>query len=187
MNYAMRGSEFCYIHTFGHFRKVPFLKNSTIHFLISLLVALIVFLHTLYFGPTKKAQQKVITLLEKMQRIDETDHEKLIKEYPLGYVLFAIRDSDMIVTASTNRLQKEWRVDWNRAKIVQINEKMITFIHPAFYSKDGKRSIVENIIGIARKERTVRPVIKAFGIELFYALLIDDTNGIICLLGLKGR
>lgn len=58
-------------------------------------------------------------------------------------------------------------------------------MHPGFYSKDGKRSIVGNIVGASRKIRIVNPVYKMFGIELFCGILADDSDGIICLLGLK--
>lgn len=141
---------------------------------------------------TREIQQEILQetkkqtlLLEQMQLLDEANHEKLIKEYPLGYVLFAIRDKDTIVTQSTDRLQKGWRVDWNSAKVVTINENQISIMHPGFYSKDGKRSIVGNIVGASRKIRIVNPVYKMFGIELFCGILADDSDGIICLLGLK--
>lgn len=75
---------------------------------------------------TREIQQEILQetkkqtlLLEQMQLLDEANHEKLIKEYPLGYVLFAIRDKDTIVTQSTDRLQKGWRVDWNMQKSSQ--------------------------------------------------------------------
>jgi len=159
---------------------------------VASIIGFFLFIISHYCGPTKKNQEKILEetkkqthLLERMQQIDETEHEKLIQTYHLGYVLFAIIDGDEIITQSTNRLQKGWRVAWNSAKIVTINEKRISLMHPGFYSKDSKRAIVGNIIGIPRKKGTVNPVIKAFGIELFCGVLVDDSTGIICLLGLK--
>jgi len=130
--------------------------------------------------------KKHTRLLEQMRRIDETEHEKLIRDYPLGYLLFAIKDGDEIITQSTNRLQKEWRVEWNNARIIAIDEKLIALMPPGLYAKDGKRAIVGNIVGTSRKEGSASPVIKAFGIELFCGVLIDDSTGIICIIGLKG-
>ena len=117
--------------------------------------------------------------------IDKTNHNKLIQTYPLGYVLFAIKNGEEIITQSTSRLQKEWIVDWNSAKVITINENQISIMHPSFYSKDGERSIFGNIITASRTKRSINPVFKMFGIELFYGILTDDSNGIICLIGLK--
>lgn len=140
----------------------------------------------------KETQEKILEenryqtrLLEEMQVLDETNHEKLIQTYPLGYALFAIIDGDEIITQSTNRLHKGWRVDWNCAKIITINENQISLITPSFYSKDGERVISGNIVGVSRKEGTANPVIKAFGIELFCGVLVDDSSRIVCLIGLK--
>lgn len=83
-------------------------------------------------------------------------------------------------------MQKEWKVDWNSAKIIKIDEKQITLMPPGLYAKDGKRAIAGNIIVISRKEGSFTPVLKAFGIELFCGVLVDDSTGIICLIGLKG-
>jgi hypothetical protein len=137
-------------------------------------------------------QQKILQheikqtrLLEQMKLLDVKNHEKLIQTYPLGYVLFAIKNDEEIITYSTNRLQKGWRVDWNDAKVVTINENQISIIHPGFYSKDGKRAIVGNIIGASRKKRNINLVSKGFGLELFCGILADDSDGIICLLGIK--
>lgn len=130
--------------------------------------------------------KKHTRLLEQMQHLDKTNHEKLIRDYPLGYLLFAIKSGDEILTQSTNQLQKEWKVDWNSAKIIEIDEKQITLMPPGLYAKDGKRAIAGNIIGISRREGSFRPVLKAFGIELFCGVLVDDSTGIICLIGLKG-
>ena len=129
---------------------------------------------------------KLDKLLEKMQHVSETNHEKLIQTYPLGYVLFAIKNDEVIFTRSTtNRLQKGWKVDWNDTKVITINENYISIMHPGFYSKDGKRTIAENIIGASRKKRNINPVHKGFGLELFFGILADDSDGIIGLLGIK--
>jgi len=102
----------------------------------------------------------------------------------LGYVLFAIKNDEEIIT-HTSRLQKGWRVDWNDAKVITINENDISIMHPGFYSKDGKRTIAKNIIGTSRNKRNINPVHKGFGLELFFGILADDIDGIICLLGIK--
>ena len=130
-------------------------------------------------------EKKQTRLLEQLKLHDETNHEKLIQTYPLGYVLFAIKNGEEIITQSTNRMQKGWRVDWNDAKVITINENWISIMHPGFYSKDDKRALVGNIIGASRKKRNINPVYKMFGLELFCGILADDSDGIICLLGIK--
>jgi hypothetical protein len=131
-------------------------------------------------------EKKQTRLLEQMKLLGETNHEKLIQTYPLGYVLFAIKNDEVIFTRSTtDRLQKGWKVDWNDTKVITINENYISIMHPGFYSKDGKRTIAENIIGASRKKRNINPVHKGFGLELFFGILADDSDGIIGLLGIK--
>jgi len=57
---SMKNSDYCYIHSFGRFRKIPFYKNPTFHIIISLLFATIYFLIPLFFGSTKEKQEKII-------------------------------------------------------------------------------------------------------------------------------
>lgn len=137
-------------------------------------------------GKILEETKKQTRLLEQMRRIDETEHEKLIRDYPLGYLLFAIKGGDEILTQSTNQLQKEWKVDWNSARIIEINEKQISLMPPGLHAKDGKRGIAGNIVIVSRREGSISPVLKIFGIELFCGVLVDDSTGIICLIGLKG-
>ncbi len=126
--------------------------------------------------------KKQTDLLEKMQRISETDNAKLMEEYPLGYILFAIKDDYEIIGKKS---QQEWEIDWNSARILALHEKQILFMSPTMHSNDGKREISSNKLGISR-EKGVASLIKAFGIEIFSGVLVDDNSGIVCIIGLKG-
>ncbi len=126
--------------------------------------------------------KKQTDLLEKMQRISKTDNEKLMQEYPLGYILFAIKDNHEIIGKQS---QQEWQIDWNSARILVLDEKQILFMLPNMRSNDGKREISSNEVGISR-EKGIAPLIKAFGVEIFSGVLVDDNSGIVCIIGLKG-
>lgn len=126
--------------------------------------------------------KKQTSLLEKMQRISETDNEKLMQEYPLGYILFAIKDNHEIIGKQS---QQEWEIDWNSARILALDEKQISFMLPNMRSNDGESGFAGNTVSVPR-EKDVVPVIKAFGVEIFSGILVDDSSGIICIIGLKG-
>jgi len=54
-NYAMNGTDFCYIHSIGRFRGVPIFKNPIVHLCVSILVAVLLF----RAGPSRSQQQKI--------------------------------------------------------------------------------------------------------------------------------
>ncbi|HIJ53406.1 MAG TPA: hypothetical protein HPP66_09675 [Planctomycetes bacterium] len=124
---------------------------------------------------------KLGKLLEKMQHVSETDHEKLMQEYPLGYILFAIKDKHEIIGKQS---QQEWEIDWNSARILALDEKQILFSLPNMRSNDGERKFGTNTVTISR-EKGIALVIKAFGVEIFSGVLVDDSSGIVCIIGLK--
>jgi hypothetical protein len=112
--------------------------------------------------------KKQTDLLEKMQRISETDHGKLMQEYPLGYILFAIKDKHEIIGKQS---QQEWEIDWNSARILALDEKQILFILPNMRSNDGKRELGSNTVAIS-KEKGIALVIRAFGVVVLNVLLV---------------
>ena len=124
---------------------------------------------------------KLDELREKMLHVSETDHEKLMQDYPLGYILFAIKDKHEIIGKQS---QQEWEIDWNSARILALDEKQISFILPNMLSNDGERELGINTVTISR-EKGVVSLIKAFGVEIFSGVLVDDNSGIVCIIGLK--
>jgi len=65
-NNAMKGANYCYIHSFGKFRGVPLLKNSTLH-LIAVLGFLIT-VYSLFSGATKINQKEMLDKLKKVPK-----------------------------------------------------------------------------------------------------------------------
>lgn len=63
-SYPMKGSDYCYGHSFGHIKNIPFYKNATIHFIVALLFAIFAFLYSFCFGPTKSNQREIIKHLK---------------------------------------------------------------------------------------------------------------------------
>lgn len=60
----MKDCGYCYIHSFGKFKGIPFWKNSTVHFIVTIILATLFFLS----GPSRKNQEKI---LQKQDEISE--------------------------------------------------------------------------------------------------------------------
>jgi len=65
-NIRMKNSDYCYIHSFGRWKGIPFYKNSTLHFIISILLAIVLF----SIGPSRKKQDQMLDN-------DKKTHDKL--------------------------------------------------------------------------------------------------------------
>jgi hypothetical protein len=56
-NHPMNNSEYCYIHSFGKLKGIPWYKNLTVHFfIISILIAIALF----SIGPSRENQEKIL-------------------------------------------------------------------------------------------------------------------------------
>ena len=212
-NNAMEKSDYCYIHSLGHIKRVPAWKNLTFHLLTIILAVLgtvIPLFYTIYFGPTKDIQQKIINkgnetydLVLKMVRIEKTDFIRLIKKYPLGYVLFAIDPKKNIIpTIPTKSLLKEaYDIDWDKASILEITDDGIDILlpdfiptKPPFNMAQGKliecRCVIKRKLGVAKRSIAIKvkenPLSKTF-VVMYWELLADDPQGIIGLIGFRER
>ena len=126
------------------------------------------------------------SLQEKMNRIDVTNHQQLIREYPLGYAMFTIVGKDEIVTHSTNRLQEGWKIVWDDARVVSVDKELIMIRPPNLYSKEDGNVVTNNILGARRREGYATLVLGT-PLDVYIGVLVDDINGIICFIGFKKR
>ena len=55
----MKKSDYCYVHSFGHLKNTPLLKNATVHLIVSIVLASLFFALTMKIGASK-ANQDVI-------------------------------------------------------------------------------------------------------------------------------
>ena len=65
--------------------------------------------------------KKHTRLLEQMRRIDETEHEKLIRDYPLGYAMIALSGDKNIVLPYTDKFE----TDWDNIKVYKDDKNIV--------------------------------------------------------------
>lgn len=59
-NHAMKGSEYCYVHSFGRFKRIPIWKNASVHFIVTLVIAILIFVITMHKGASRINQEKIL-------------------------------------------------------------------------------------------------------------------------------
>lgn len=130
-NFAMKGSAYCYVHSFGRIEKIPLWRNSTFHFIAGILVAVGIFIYSQSTGPTRERQEytakkvdETKRLLEIMIALDKSSYPSLIKKYPLGYILFAV-DHIQTIIPYESRLLDFVEIDWASSYIAEITDKEI--------------------------------------------------------------
>jgi len=67
-NFAMKNSDYCYMHSFGKFRNTPFLKNSTVHFIAAILLTFVSIFISINYSATKEKQELIIKNQEEMKQ-----------------------------------------------------------------------------------------------------------------------
>jgi hypothetical protein len=142
---------------------------------------------------SEKIQQFIETqnlLLEQMMgNIYLNDHNKYIQEYTLGYALFGINSTNEIITLHKNTLEKEkeWEFIWYNAKITTLNAKNIFFRPPSIRSSDGNIFLGTTDATISRENPGDMLLFdgQIVGINVFGRVLVDNSTGIICVIGIK--
>ncbi|MHC4742808.1 MAG: hypothetical protein ACYS8Z_12900 [Planctomycetota bacterium] len=87
--------------------------------------------YILLVGPTKSNQEDMLILLQRMELTNKTDYNRLIRQYPLGYVLFAIDHSETIRPYEHKMEPSEkMQIDWDSMKIVDMTADTITITPP---------------------------------------------------------
>ncbi|MEE9441854.1 MAG: hypothetical protein V3V99_04230 [candidate division Zixibacteria bacterium] len=182
---AMIDSEYCYIHSIGTFKGVPWYKNGTWHFVIGILITLVIFAYNYYTGPTKEKQDKALSLLRKMERIDRISYSSLIAKYPEGYILFA-SDHVRLVIPKESHLSSEFEFHWDKAKILEISASGIKIRLPDInYRPYNIRAsnVVVTLKRYASPARYLYPIgISSYG-KVYIEILSDDADGIIYAIG----
>jgi hypothetical protein len=190
----MKSSAFCYVHSFGRFKRVPWHKNPLIH--LALAIAGIVL--TLYIwrtGPTAASQELLLRetqrnteniseirrLLDTMSNVDEKRRADLSKRYPLGYILFGI-DHREVAIPYTSRLTSDFQIDWSQAEVKLGADEIIVTVPNIL---DPKRDIYLHGIGIGatRAIGYRMPAINQSGVDISLAVLADYGSSVVCALG----
>lgn len=137
-NSPMKNSNFCYVHSFFHFKKIPWWKNSTLHFLFTLAIAVVFFWIQFDIGATKEGQQEIIakqeetksklnSLIRKQESHVLVVHpEKItfLRESKRAYSLFTVANNSMHKTFFNVEIEVLLTgIDWLFEKIdIKLNE-----------------------------------------------------------------
>ena len=180
----MRGSKFCYVHSLGKVRNVPFWKNSTFHFFCSIAVALAIVLYTTY-----TSHKQTQTIVDKAVMIGKLDQKRLLQSYPLGYVIVTI-DYSGVITPHGSRLNRECEIQWETANVVEMNERAMIFQMPDMTCEPGY-SVTATTITIPRNSQgkafrtPIGIVISDPFIQSYVEVLVDSDDGWVLVLGYR--
>ena len=140
---------------------------------------------------SKKQQenQQIITskLDEVLEQHEQANHDNFIKEYELGYALFAVKDGRKIITRDTEELEYRLYVNWTDAKITEFTNESITIqLSNLIDRKHGNSIMMPFGLSIRRNADNIPgPRLIIGGIEVSTKLLYDDGKDIICLVGFR--
>ena len=190
-NYAMNGSDYCYIHSFRRFKGVPFWKNMNIHlFLAGVLLMFFLFL----IGPSREKQNDILKDVRNnkdlLKDIAESYHsEELLKKYPAGYVLFGLNpsmnyeiNSEKRAIPHTGHLLDEYEFKWDRVRISKLNKDTVTIELPDIHYKPLNTQIIGCTITIKRDSLSQPRILplKPQGVKnRIFIELVEDTNSML--------
>lgn len=133
--------------------------------------------------------KKQTRLLERLEKTELADHGNFIKEYELGYALFAVEDGRKIIKGrDTEELEKRMYVNWTDTKITEFTDESITIQLSNLINRRSGGSRIMMPFGLSIRRKTDnksggRLIID--GIEVSTKLLYDDGKDIICLVGFR--
>lgn len=180
----MSHSDYCYVHSLGHFKKVPLWKNLTNHLLS--IIAIISFLLAVYSFKTGATKTDIDQIRDKMDRYYNSDNERLLRSYPAGYALFAIDNHKQLIVPDKNMLLGSYDIHLQNLRITEVSKEYITFYLSMRYFKEGKfdQTLRDILIRTSRTEGP-KKVIQLKDLQVFLEILEDNNDGTIILIGLK--
>ncbi len=197
-NYAMNGSDYCYVHSFGRFKGIPFWKNINIHlFLASALLTVFFF----FIGPSRGKQNDILKDVrdnkDLLKDIAESYHsEELLKKYPVGYVLFGLNpsmnyeiSSEKRLIPHTGHLLDEYEFKWDRVRISKLTKDAVTIELPDIRYKPLNGQMIGCAITIKRDSMSQPSILplKPEGVKnrIFIELVKDTNSMLIFAIGFK--
>lgn len=155
----MNNAEYCYIHSFGKLKGVPWLRNPTLHLAISIILPTLIFL----IGPSLKNQNKMLEndklTHEKIDKINENanDIEKLILTFsfqvtPLS--IYSIYSNPYLIELIYEKLSE------NESKeIWTLYENSESLTDKEIQSRKWADTFIQRYIGVnGKKEAYLRKV-----------------------------
>jgi len=130
-----------------------------------------------------RADERIAKLKEEMREIDATNHDDLLKRYSLGYILFYIDHTNMVIPYES-RIKADCSLDISEAKVVGVSNDGIGIELPNIECNPGPK-FIRCIHGIRREVGKQVPIFGRFpqGIQMYLEMLVDHGDSFVCVLG----
>lgn len=190
--HAMKNSQYCWIHSFGRVKKVQWYRNATIQ---AAIIPLMLTLAFAYYSYTKAAtkdnqkrmENKIDRILKAVEDYDEDNYDQLIQEYPLGYVYLAYNLKERSITAlDRTRPSSDYVIDWSNTRVTELSPTHISVMIPDILFKHTGSALLRTFVGFPREVgKSYRVPIGIPGVRMWFELLVDDREKLICLIGFR--
>ena len=173
---AMVGSSTCYPHSFSRFKGVPWWRNGTVQFAISILLSLA---YIVYSEATKPSLDDMVKAL---RQADTNSADNLKMRYPGGYVLFGTYYNHIVKPVSS-RLRDDYLIDWQTAEVKFVSQDSIVLRIPDI--EMNTNSFSGNNVTIIRKTKTGSVWLPFGGLpdRICIDILEDRIDGLIIVMG----
>lgn len=132
---------------------------------------------------TLEKQNKMLSILERMQCYITSDYDELSKKYPEGYYLFA---SNKYTVIPSNPDEKAiFSLDWNTCKVAKITDSFLHIVLKSFTFLPNNIDIQNLNIVLERKVGSIADGIYMNNIGLFVELIDQRNDEIIYVIGFK--
>lgn len=135
--------------------------------------------------PAAVADSRTAKLIKDMQNIDTVYSKDLLKLYPLGYTLFSIEKGAEIVVMDKERLKDKLIITWDGSEVTDWTDKHLSITVTALYDIETGNIFKNPGIIIPRKTGTAYQAQSIGKLKIFTETIVDDSEGLICLIGLK--
>lgn len=191
-SYPIKGSEYCREHRPCWHRAWPFWRKSWFFICLSLFLPLSICVYQ------KEDQEKIRNnqdeqsnktddVLEIMNTMCTTEQSRLLKEYNLGYALFAINRKLVITPAHCpDPVERGYKIDWSQARFLEKSATYIRIQCPEINGAIGTMNLFINDTTAYIPRNGREEELWTIGeLSLGGRVLIDTRHGFVCVLGLK--
>ncbi len=189
-NPARPGTDFCHSHSSMHSPKVKWYANSKVHLFVAVL-SLVLAIYLFQVGPSKDLQEhtyeiteeineNVRSLMEETDRFCRNNEDRLMLDYPFGYIVFLSNHQEQILPYKSF-LKANYVVDWSTASIKQ-EEGYFTLKVPTMMSKNGVIFSSSNLV-MATYETTNLPVMRFGEVTIVLEVVAKERDYLAIILG----
>ena len=195
---SVPGYRFCRVHSFGRSSGVPWYQNGIFQIGAGIVASIFIGWYFFAKGPDQTKQDQGLTndqvlisgqkniqrSLDKMRAAQNDNEGKLLKQFPLGYVVFTATVRKEIIPL-TKPTTNDFEVDWHSAAVREITSTNVLVAFPDFVYRPINWRVNGMTVGLDRKEGSGSQGMVSMG-EFTTAVKVihDDEDGVIIVLGL---